>query len=89
MEGRFEDDDKREFYGFRRGSVEVCVAGTWGGVSGCLEPDVSSQRSNFSFTSAIPLCTYNHKGETIPVQALAGPEVSRKLRIPDFQIFGT
>ena len=24
-------DDKREFFGFRRGAVEVSVAGTWGG----------------------------------------------------------
>ena len=84
--GRFEDDDKREFFGFRRSAVEFSVAGTWGGVTGCLVIDVSRQRSHISFMLAIPLCTptYNQKGETIPVQSLAGPEDSSKLTLPDF-----
>jgi hypothetical protein len=29
------------------------------------------------------------KGKAIPLQALTGSEDSRKLRIPDFKIFGT
>jgi hypothetical protein len=89
VEGRFEDDDRREFIGFRRGAFEVSVAGTWVGVTGCLVSDVSRQRNHINFMLATPLCTYNHKGETIPVHAWAGPEGSRKLRLPDFQIFGT
>jgi hypothetical protein len=88
VEGRFEADDRREFFGFRRGSAEVSAAWTWCGVTGCLVPDVSKQLSHISFMLAIPLCAYNHKGANIPVQTLAGPESSRKLRLPDFQIFG-
>jgi hypothetical protein len=29
------------------------------------------------------------KGEAIPLQALTGPEGSRRLRIPDFKTIGT
>jgi hypothetical protein len=29
------------------------------------------------------------KGKTIPLQALAGPEGSRRLRLPDFKTIGT
>jgi hypothetical protein len=29
------------------------------------------------------------KGKTIPLQALTGPESSRRLRLPDFKTFGT
>ena len=30
------------------------------------------------------LCNLKVKGETVPLQAWGGPEVSRKLRFPDF-----
>jgi hypothetical protein len=30
-----------------------------------------------------------YKGKTIPLQALTGPVVSRRLRLPDFEIIGT
>ena len=70
-EGHFEEDDKHELFGFRRGEFEISVAGTWGGVTGCLESDVWRQRSHTNFMLAIPLCTYNHKGKAIPVQAWA------------------
>jgi hypothetical protein len=29
------------------------------------------------------------EGKAIPLQALAGPEVSRRLRLPDFKTIGT
>jgi hypothetical protein len=29
------------------------------------------------------------KGKAIPLQALTGPEVSRKMRLPDFKTIGT
>jgi hypothetical protein len=29
------------------------------------------------------------KGKAIPLQALTGPEGSRRLRLPDFKIIGT
>jgi hypothetical protein len=29
------------------------------------------------------------KGKTIPLQALTGPEDSRRLRLPDFKTIGT
>jgi hypothetical protein len=29
------------------------------------------------------------KGKAIPLQAWTGPEVSRRLRLPDFKTFGT
>jgi hypothetical protein len=29
------------------------------------------------------------KGKAIPIQALTGPEGSRRLRLPDFKTFGT
>jgi hypothetical protein len=29
------------------------------------------------------------KGKSIPLQSWTGPEVSRKLRLPDFKIIGT
>jgi hypothetical protein len=29
------------------------------------------------------------KGKAIPLQALTGPEVSRRLRLPDFKTIGT
>jgi hypothetical protein len=31
---------------------------------------------------------HSHKGKAIPLQAWAGLEVSRRLRLPDFKIFG-
>jgi hypothetical protein len=31
----------------------------------------------------------NVKGKTIPLQALTGPEGSRRLRLPDFKTVGT
>jgi len=30
-----------------------------------------------------------YKGKAIPLQAWTGPEVSRKLRLPDFKTFST
>jgi hypothetical protein len=30
-----------------------------------------------------------YKGKAIPLQAWTGPEVSRRLRLPDFKIIGT
>ena len=63
MEGRFEEDDKCESFGFRRGAVEVSVAGTWCGVTGCSAPDATRQRSHISFMIATPLYTYNHKSK--------------------------
>jgi hypothetical protein len=38
------------------------------------------------FTDALPV---EVKGKAIPLQALTGPEGSRRLRIPDFKTFGT
>ena len=35
-----------------------------------------------------PFCK-DSKGKAIPVQAWTGPEVSRRLRLPDFNIIGT
>jgi hypothetical protein len=32
---------------------------------------------------------YIGKGKAIPLQALAGPEGSRRLRLPDFKTIGT
>jgi hypothetical protein len=32
---------------------------------------------------------YNYKGKAIPLQALTGPEGSRRLRLPDFMTIGT
>jgi len=35
-------------------------------------------------------CVYSEgKGKAIPLQAWTGPEVSRKLRLPDFKTIGT
>ena len=64
MEGLFEEDDKRDFFGFRRGEVEVSVTVMWGDVTGCLVSDVSTQRSHINFMLAIPLCIYNQKKVT-------------------------
>jgi hypothetical protein len=40
-----------------------------------------------------PLCRkvykYGEKGKAIPLQALTGPEGSRRLRLPDFKTIGT
>jgi len=33
--------------------------------------------------------TYIHKGKAIPLQACTGPEVPRRLRLPDFKAVGT
>jgi len=52
-------------------------------------PDVSEWILNA--TTALP--TENNpskgKGKAIPLQAWAGPEGSRKLRLPDFKTIGT
>jgi hypothetical protein len=32
---------------------------------------------------------YVHTGKEIPLQALTGPESSRRLRLPDFKTIGT
>jgi hypothetical protein len=32
---------------------------------------------------------FKGKGKAIPLQALTGPEGSRRLRLPDFKIIGT
>jgi hypothetical protein len=32
---------------------------------------------------------YREKGKAIPLQALTGPERSRRLRLPDFKAIGT
>jgi hypothetical protein len=37
----------------------------------------------------LPLPKYNSKGKAIPLQALTGPEGSRRLRLPDFKTIGT
>jgi hypothetical protein len=37
----------------------------------------------------IPMHTIEAKGKAIPLQAWAGPEGSRRLRLPDFKTFGT
>jgi hypothetical protein len=36
-----------------------------------------------------PVPTLASKGKAIPLQALTGPECSRKLRLPDFKTIGT
>jgi len=33
--------------------------------------------------------SYSKKGKAIPLQAWTGPEVSRRLRLPDFKTIGT
>jgi hypothetical protein len=35
------------------------------------------------------LMNWQGKGKAIPLQALTGPEGSRRLRLPDFEIIGT
>jgi hypothetical protein len=35
------------------------------------------------------LCEVKGKGKAIPLQALAGPEGSRRLRLQDFKTIGT
>jgi hypothetical protein len=35
------------------------------------------------------MCEYKGKGKAIPLQALTGPEGSRRLRFPDFKTIGT
>jgi hypothetical protein len=35
------------------------------------------------------LVLFNNKAKAIPLQALTGPEVSRRLRLPDFKEIGT
>jgi hypothetical protein len=40
-------------------------------------------------SKALGLYCYKGKGKSIPVQACTGPEGSRRLRLPDFKIFGT
>jgi hypothetical protein len=35
------------------------------------------------------LVTVVKKGKTIPLKAWTGPEVSRRLRLPDFKTIGT
>jgi hypothetical protein len=32
---------------------------------------------------------HSYKGKAIPLQALTGPEGSRRLRLPDFKTIGT
>jgi hypothetical protein len=39
-------------------------------------------------TASIPDVTKG-KGKAIPIQALTGPEVCRRLRLPDFKTIGT
>jgi hypothetical protein len=34
-------------------------------------------------------CEGNGKGKAIPLQALTGPEGSRRLKLPDFKTIGT
>jgi hypothetical protein len=41
-----------------------------------------------SSTMAV-LVQFNGKGKAIPLQTLTGPEVSRRLRLPDFKTVGT
>jgi hypothetical protein len=41
-----------------------------------------------SASSKIPI-NISHLGKAIPLQAWAGPEVSRRLRLPDFKTLGT
>jgi hypothetical protein len=57
----------------------------------CLVKDLSKQnyyvKSSF-FICDIPLCC-DSEGKVIPVQALTGPEGSRRLRLPDFKTVGT
>jgi hypothetical protein len=36
-----------------------------------------------------PLMLNKFKGKEIPLQALTGPEGSRRLRLPDFKTIGT
>jgi hypothetical protein len=36
-----------------------------------------------------PLLKGNGKGKAIPLQVRTGPEVSGRLRLPDFKIIGT
>jgi hypothetical protein len=36
-----------------------------------------------------PFFILSVKGKAIPLQALTGPEVSRRLRLPDFKTIGT
>jgi hypothetical protein len=35
------------------------------------------------------VCALRIKGKAIPLQALTGPEGSRRLRLPDFKTIGT
>jgi hypothetical protein len=37
-----------------------------------------------SNTFSFPVCRHKCKGKAVPLQAWSGPEVSRKLRFPDF-----
>jgi hypothetical protein len=50
------------------------------------EPMVNWNRTVFT---SIYIYIYKVKGKAIPLQALTGPEGSRRLRIPDFKTIGT
>jgi hypothetical protein len=55
---------------------------------------VTSNTQNLMFTCSVPLgknyIKYGKgKGKAIPLQALTGPEGSRRLRLPDFKTIGT
>jgi hypothetical protein len=39
---------------------------------------------NVSFDASLVIRIYIYKGKAVPLQAWSGPEVSRKLRFPDF-----
>jgi hypothetical protein len=53
--------------------------------------DLIVMAQNSDSCRALVNAVMNHigKGKTIPLQALTGPEGSRRLRLPDFKTIGT
>jgi hypothetical protein len=60
----------------------------------CPEPDQSSPFPPSHFLKIhliiiLPIYAVVVKGKAIPLQALTGPEGSRRLKLPDFKTIGT
>jgi hypothetical protein len=58
----------------------------------CVATGKANISAKFQLTSQVILAGLSYsdsKGKAIPLQALTGPEGSRRLRLPDFKTIGT
>jgi hypothetical protein len=75
------------YRGILRGDFQTFLS-RWPNVFGTLiEIRILTTSTNSSVNTNISLS--EGKGKAIPLQALTGPEGSRRLRLPDFMTMGT